>query len=133
MTEGETSREAFAGTVVEIDGGGDYSINTSEAVGGDVVLNLSDGRAFKIVIGGAPVLEVTANGSSVRIDIGGGAQERLVLGDALKELLNQFFLTKFDVHMHPTAMGPSGPPLPAFTGVQITDDVLSDVARTKKS
>ena len=79
------------------------------------------------------MLSVSATGGRVLIDLGGNATERLVLGDALKQFLNQFFLTKYDLHTHPTAMGPSGPPLPLFTGAQMTDDQLSDVVRTKKS
>lgn len=66
------------------------------------------------------------------IDIGGHASEPLVLGDQLMAMLNGFF-TKYDVHTHPTAMGPSGPPLPLFTGTTMSADQLSDVARTKKS
>ena len=47
-------------------------------------------------------------------------------------MLNGFFM-KYDVHTHPTAMGPSGPPLPLFTGTTMSADQLSDVARTKKN
>lgn len=84
-------------------------------------------------VDGSTVFEVTNDGSRTRIDLGGGSNERLVLGDALKALLNEFFMQKFDLHIHPTPMGPSGPPLPAFTGAQMTDAQLSDVARTKKA
>lgn len=130
--EEPTSKEVFAGSTLEIDHGGDYVIDTSEALGGDVCLRLAAGRAFSVEIGGATVFEISNTGSAVRIDLGGGSGERLVLGDALKTLLNEFFLTKYDVHTHPTAMGPSGPPLPLFTGTQVGDAQLSDVARTKK-
>lgn len=131
-TENPTARETFADSVVEIDHAGDYIIDTTEALGGDVYVRLSEGRAFCVEIGGVRVFEVARSGGSVRIDLGGGSGERVVLGDALKALLNEFFQTKYDVHTHPTAMGPSGPPLPAFTGAQITDDHLSSISRTKK-
>ena len=130
--EDPTAIETFADSTLEIDHGGDYIIDTTEALGGDVYIKLSSGRGFSIEVGGETVFEVTANGGSVSIDLGGGSGERLVLGDALKTLLNDFFQTKYDLHTHPTAMGPSGPPLPLFTGAKVTDDHLSSVARTKK-
>ncbi len=127
-----TALETFADSKLEIDHGGDYIIDTTEALGGDVYVKLSSGRGLSIEVGGETIFEVTASDGTVRIDLGGGSGERLVLGDALKTLLNDFFQTKYDLHTHPTAMGPSGPPLPLFTGAQVTDDHLSSVARTKK-
>jgi hypothetical protein len=35
------------------------------------------------------------------------------------------------VHVHPTPMGPSGPPLPAFTGGRLDQSVLSEVTYTR--
>ena len=128
-----TAREVFSGTTREIDTAGDYTIDTTGAINGDVRFVLGAGRSVSIDIGGQTVFEVTTAGGSTRIDLGGGSGERLVLGDALRTLLNEFFQTKFDVHTHPTAMGPSGPPLPLFAGTQMTDDQLSSVARTKRS
>lgn len=128
-----TAREVFAGSTLEIDAAGDYIIDTHEALGGDVRVRLSAGRSLIVEVGGGTVFEVTNDGSQTRVDLGGGSGERLVLGDALKSLLNDFFMQKFDLHVHPTPMGPSGPPLPPFTGTQMTDAQLSDVARTKKS
>jgi hypothetical protein len=78
-----------------------------------------------------PVFEVSSDGSQVKIDLGGRASERLLLGDALKTLLNEFFV-KYDTHTHTTAMGPSGPPL-VPSAAQVTDAQLSSVARTKQS
>ena len=127
-----TAKEVFAGCTTEIDAAGDYLVDTTEALGGDVRFNLSDGRAIIIEIGGQPTFQVSNHGGSVRIDIGGQASERLVLGDALMQLLNQFFEQKFELHTHPTAMGPTGPPLPLFGGVRMSDAQLSSVARTKK-
>lgn len=132
MSDQPTALETFADSKVEIDHAGDFIVDTSAALAGDVYIRLSPGRAFHIVVDGTTVFEVTSNGSSVRIDLGGGATERLVLGDALRSLLNEFWQTKYDLHTHPTPMGPSGPPLPLFTGTQMTDDQLSDVARTKR-
>ncbi|MCB9596930.1 MAG: hypothetical protein H6719_29675 [Sandaracinaceae bacterium] len=132
MSDSPTAIESFADSTIEIDHGGDFIVDTSAALAGDVYVRLSPGRAFNVVVDGATVFQVTSDGSNVRIDLGGGAGERLVLGDALKSLLNEFWQMKYDVHTHPTAMGPSGPPLPLFTGTQMGDDQLSDVARTKR-
>lgn len=133
MTEENiTARETFAGSLIEIDGAGDYLIDTREAIGGDLHIKLAAGRSVSIEIGGRLAFEVSTSGSQVLVDIGGNATERLVLGDRLMTLLNTFF-AKYDVHTHPTAMGPSGPPLPLFTGTTMTPDQLSDVARTKKT
>ncbi|MCA9610867.1 MAG: hypothetical protein KC619_34965 [Myxococcales bacterium] len=128
-----TARETHSGTTTEIDSAGDYVIDTTEALGGDVVFRLAAGRAFSIEIGGESVFEVASDGHRVRIDLGGGASERVVLGDALRSLLNEFFQTKYDVHVHTHPMGPTGPPLPPFTGTQMTDQELSNVTRTKQS
>ena len=130
--EAPTARETFAGSLVEIDGAGDYIVDTSDALGGDIHVKLGSGRALSIEVGSQLVFEVTVNGGRVSIDIGGSASEPLVLGNQLMTMLNTFF-TKYDVHTHPTAMGPSGPPLPLFTGTTMSADQLSDVARTKKS
>jgi hypothetical protein len=127
-----TAKETFAGSAVEIDGSGDYLINTTQALGGDMRVQLGDGRALVIEIGGVPAFQVSRHGSTVRVDLGGRSSERLVLGDAFMELLNQFFEQKFEMHVHPTPMGPSGPPLPAFTGTRMTEEQLSSVARTKR-
>jgi hypothetical protein len=129
-----TAHENHAGTQLEIDGGGNYSIDTREAdAAGDTTLRLKSGASLKVEIGGIPALRIEEIGGWVRIELAEGADQRLVLGDQLVAVLNNFFQTKFDLHVHPTAMGPSGPPLPAFIGTQLDDSVLSDIARTKKS
>jgi len=86
-----------------------------------------------------------ANGSGNQVFIGAGATESLVLGDSLKLLLDNYFdamgqwiLTKFDAHIHPTGVGPSGTPV-GFTGFdggtgdakKSTGDTLSKVGKTK--
>jgi hypothetical protein len=128
-----TARETFAGSALEIDAAGDYVIDTHEAIGGDVRVQLAAGRRLMVVVGGRTIFEVTNDGAQTRIDLGGGSSERLVLGDALKSLLNEFFAQKFDVHVHvtPAGGGTSDPPLPAFQGTQMTDAQLSNTARTK--
>jgi hypothetical protein len=125
-----TSKEVFAGSAVEIDGSGDYLINTTEALNGDIRMKLSEGRAVVIEIAGEPVFEVAQQGGKVRIDLGGAAAERLVLGDSFMALFNQLLAT-FNTHTHATSTGPSGPPIPPFTQT-MGDAHLSSIARTKK-
>ena len=132
MSESDvTSRETFSGVTVEIDGAGDYRVDTSDAIGGDVTIVLGDGRALNVEVGGRTVLQVTSSGGSMRVEIGGSGEQRMVLGDALKQFLDEFFQTKFDLHVHTTAMGPSGPPLPPFAGTSLPEATLSDIVRTK--
>ena len=50
-----TARETHSGTTTEIDSAGDYVIDTTEALGGDVVFRLAAGRAFSIEIGATQV------------------------------------------------------------------------------
>lgn len=129
-----TATETHAGTRIEIDTGGDYSIDTSDAAGsGNTTLRLKPGATLKIQIGGGIALRLEDIGGWLRLELGEAADQRLVLGDRLLEVLNAFFQTKFDLHVHPTPMGPSGPPLPPFAGTQLDDSVLSDIALTKKS
>src|SRR5512143_207706 len=101
-----TSLEKFAGSTVQIDSAGDYLVNTTEATNGDVRFQLAEGRALVVEVAGESVFEISQSGGQLRIDIGGAASERLVLGDALMALLNQFF-QQFNAHTHPTSMGPS--------------------------
>ena len=95
---------------------------------------------FVVEINGTDVFEVYKDSTGqVRIDLGDGAGERLVLGDSFKTFLNNFFATFFDAHTHigvTTGVGTSGPPSPTFIAParqNMGDDVLSDLAKTKKS
>jgi hypothetical protein len=127
-----TATEEFAGSRLEIQENGDYSIDTRDASQGDVHVHLSDGRALVVHVDGSPALSVSRSGGTTTIDLGGSASERVLLGDAFKAFLNEFLATKFDLHVHPTSMGPSGPPLPPFTGTMMGDDLLSNVTRTNR-
>lgn len=73
----------------------------------------------KIVIGSG---KESQNGSGSQISFGYNAQEPLVLGNTLANLLQEFMQKTIDAlttHTHPTGTGPSGPALPninAYTG-----------------
>lgn len=99
--------KSAAGHVVEMDDEG-KSIRITAAEGGSVSVSATGEITLK-----AP--KVTVESSS--IDLGGGATEPLVLGNAL--------LQAFNTHTHPSAAGPTGPPT-----VPLTPAVLAKKART---
>ncbi|GAA0680422.1 phage baseplate assembly protein V [Streptomyces malaysiensis subsp. malaysiensis] len=96
-----------AGHVVELDDQG-KAIRITAAEGGSVTVTAQGDITLK-----APKLTV----ESPSIDLGGGATEPLVLGNAL--------LQAFNAHTHPSAAGPTGPPTPPLTPA-----VLAKKART---
>lgn len=108
-----------------IDTVGAYTDITSEdssTAKGDVRVRVKDTQKLTIAMGDdEDVLEVWKDGTQLRIDLGEGATERIVLGDA--------FLTLYNNHTHPTGVGPSGTPV-----VQMQANLhLSEVAKTKQS
>ncbi|MFH9662568.1 phage baseplate assembly protein V [Streptomyces sp. NPDC017248] len=96
-----------AGHVVELDDQG-KAIRITAAEGGSVTVTAQGEVTLK-----APKVTV----DSPSIDLGGGATEPLVLGNAL--------LQAFNTHTHPSAAGPTGPPAPPLTPA-----VLAKKART---
>ncbi|MFI1018332.1 phage baseplate assembly protein V [Streptomyces sp. NPDC020965] len=96
-----------AGHVVELDDQG-KAIRITAAEGGSVTVTAQGEITLK-----APKVTVDAPD----IDLGGGATEPLVLGNAL--------LAAYNLHTHPSAAGPTGPPTPPLTAA-----VLAKKART---
>ncbi|AOT62467.1 MULTISPECIES: phage baseplate assembly protein V [Streptomyces] len=96
-----------AGHTVELDDTG-AQVRVTAAEGGSVTVTAHGDITLK-----APRVTV----DSAAIDLGGGATEPLVLGNAL--------LQAFNAHTHPTPAGPSGPPAPPLTPA-----VLARKART---
>jgi hypothetical protein len=81
--------------------------------GGTIILRASDGStSVTIDAAGKVVIEAAT------IELGDGASEALVLGNAFMQLFNS--------HTHSTGVGPSGPPTPTMTSGQ-----LSSVSSTK--
>lgn len=99
--------KSAAGHVIELDDEG-KAIRITAAAGGSVTVSADGEVTLK-----AP--KVTIDSSS--IDLGGGATEPLVLGNAL--------LQAFNTHTHPSGAGPTGPPAPPLTPA-----VLAKKART---
>lgn len=127
-----SATETCGGTRIEIATTGDYSIDTREAdEAGDATIRLKPGATLKIEVGDTTAVRIEDIGGWLRIEIGGGGDQRVVLGDRLVETLNAFLQSAFDVHIHPTPTGPSGPPLPQFVGGRIGENVLSETVLTK--
>lgn len=110
--------------------------------GGAFRIRMKSSKRFTIEMDGVDVLEVWKDGSQVRIDFGEGAAQRIILGDDFKSFLNNWMSTKFDLHVHTagtlldsTATACTGATGVAtgFTGTQMSDDLLSDLAKVKKS
>lgn len=100
-------------------GPGQYSFRTAaghlislDDAGGIVVIAEASGAEVRITGDG----EVIITASTIKL--GADASEKLVLGDAFKELFNS--------HTHPTGVGPSGPPTD-----QMGSSHLSDVSSTE--
>jgi hypothetical protein len=142
------------GTEFRIDASGNLLIDTVGAfediqsedesvAGGEVRVRVKASQRCIVEMDGTDVLEVWKDGGQVRIDLGTGASERLVLGDAFKSYLdielgkvNTFWSTVYALHGHPDPItGPSGPPtVPQVeTITPMLDSTLSDLAKTKKS
>ncbi|NVB37032.1 hypothetical protein G6O69_04265 [Pseudenhygromyxa sp. WMMC2535] len=75
--------------------------------GGTIVIQASDG-ATTLTIDAAGKVVIDA----ATIELGAGASEALVLGNAFMQLFNQ--------HTHSTGVGPSGPPTPTMTPSQLS-------------
>lgn len=117
-----------AGTEERINADGDYLLDTVGATadtedetpgaGGQVRIRVKSSQRLTVEMDGTDVLEVFESGGQVRIDLGAGAAERLVLGDT--------FMALFNSHTHPTGVGPSGAPIQPMGSSH-----LSSLAKTK--
>ena len=116
-------------------GKGQVRIRVKESSDADVRFTVSIGDD-------EDVLEVWKDGGQLRIDLGEGADERLILGDTFKTFfdgeiakINTFWSTLYNTHVHPVPMG-GNTLVPTVTQTdtisQIPDDNLSDLAKTKK-
>ncbi|HWS89099.1 MAG TPA: phage baseplate assembly protein V [Pyrinomonadaceae bacterium] len=90
---------------------------TMEDSGGKVSIKTSGGQSITMDASGIKLTATNITLSGTSISLGEGAAMPLVLGTAL--------LAAFNTHIHPTAVGPSGPPV-----VPLTPAVLSKVTKT---
>ncbi|KKN12123.1 hypothetical protein LCGC14_1019670 [marine sediment metagenome] len=101
---------------------------------GSVVINVLDNHKLTLgadgkltaELGSGTSLVVEENGASAKLTLGDGTKSVAVaeplktLYDALKTQLDLF-----DAHIHPTGMGPSGPPTPTISAPAFDDDIIS--------
>lgn len=113
---------------------------------GQVRIRVKVGQRFTVAMGDdEDVLEVFKDGAQLRIDLGPGAAERLVLGDSFRDYVNNQVKTYVDAHTHlpgtflVTLPGPSTVNVTGVSGAPVTsmpsmaETLLSDLAKTKRS
>jgi len=113
---------------------------------GQVRVRVKEGQRFTVAMGDDDdVLEVWKDGAQLRIDLGEGAAERLVLGDSFRDFVNNQVKTYVDGHTHGpggfqvTLPGPSTVNVTGVSGAPLTsmpsmaETLLSDLAKTKRS
>jgi hypothetical protein len=116
----------------------DRSTEDNSASVGDIRMRVKDGQRLTIAMGSdEDTLEIYKDGGQLRIDLGEAAAERLVLGDSFLSFFNQFVQT-FNNHTHPYtdtgAVPPASVTTPTTTpGTEMTEVLLSDLAKTKKT
>lgn len=96
---------------------------------GSPLVRVRSSGAVEIEVGGEVLLCIARRGDSVTIDLGAGAEERLVLGDSFRGFLNEFIAERFDAHVHAVQGKVTTPPQPQFTGAQMPEEHLSRTVR----
>jgi uncharacterized protein involved in type VI secretion and phage assembly len=120
------------GVVTLTDAGG--SVMTFDAKGGKVTLEDSNGNKLTMEAAGTTVED--ANGNKIEMAAAGvtvsgqkvvvkGTQVMLAGEGGEPIIKGQSFLTLFATHVHPTAMGPSGPPVPQGEMSSLSTKVLT--------
>jgi hypothetical protein len=98
----------------------DRSTEDNSSAGGQVRVRVKDTQRLTIAMGDdEDVLEIYKAGGQLRIDLGEGSDERVILGDS--------FMQFFNSHIHPTGVGPSDVPT-----LPMDATLLSEVSKTKK-
>jgi hypothetical protein len=132
------------GTEVRINGGGDILIDTTgayedaatedtAAARGNVRMRVKEGQRLTIAMGAdEDVLEVFKDGDQLRVDLGEAADERVILGDSWRSFFNDWLSNEYYMHTHPTGVGPSSAPIEQL-GTEMSEDLLSDLSKTKKT
>lgn len=87
-------------------------------------------QAYNITVDGdAYIKSKNAVLDCERVDVGKDADSPIALGDKLLEALNKFLESEYATHQHPTAVGPSGPPMKPAT--KLMDTLLSKLGFIK--
>ena len=134
------------GTELRISADGDLLIDALNAYGkenaetgeedatqgqGEIRIRIKEDRRVTIEVNGTDVFEVWQDGGQVRIDLGEGATERLILGDTFRSFFNDFITNIFNLHTHNSGTGPTD--VPNQTQTTMPESHLSDLAKTKQS
>lgn len=149
----DESYRRWAGTEERINAEGDYLLDTVgatddnvdevvDSAGGQIRFRVKSEQRFTVEMDGTDVLEVFVDASQVRIDLGEGATQRLVLGDDNKMAFDNFRtalstwigLVKTGIETSPSGTLDNTAFSAAIT--QLGTDMgnaLSDLAKTKKS
>lgn len=91
--------------------------------------SIKDINSVNLVMGhdeGGIQIHLTPNGT-MEVKVTGESEEAVALGNALQSFWNNSFKPTFDAHIHPTGVGPSGPPAspaPAFDAKIISKVLL---------
>jgi len=130
-----------AGTELEIDKDGNVLLTdaggakvTLDAKGGKLLVEDANGNKLTMEAAGTTVED--ANGNKIEMAAAGvtvsgqkvviKGQQVALAGDGGEPILKgQSFLTLFATHIHPTAMGPSGPPVPQGEMSTLSTKVLT--------
>lgn len=124
-TGGSVTAQTTGGHAVKLDDGGKkVTVETSsgqkvemEDAGGKITIQTSTGASITLDATGVTIKATSVTLSAASVGLGGSGGQPLVLGTAL--------IAAFNAHVHPTAFGPSGPPVPPLTPA-----VLSTTAKT---
>ncbi len=109
-------------TRVEVQSDGSFVVNVLDkhkmTLGVDGKLNVELGNGASLV--------VEENGADAKLTLGDGAKS-VAVAEPLKVLYNllKAQLDLFDAHIHPTGMGPSGPPTPLIAAPAFDDKIIS--------
>ena len=143
------------GEAIEITSSAKYPYNNviETQSGHTIILDDTEGNEhITILHKNGDYVEITDNELTVKsktkvqviapeIDLGGASTEPLVLGDKLKAYIDDSIVGKFkefldndySTHIHPTGVGPSGPPsgTPTVEFGDFEDDILSEQNKSK--
>lgn len=107
-----------SGTKIEINDAGELTITGVDNVNinSDLDTNITVKGATNITSDGDVTVD-TPNAIVIAdtIDLGGSSTEPLVLGTEFMTFLNNYFTAEYNAHIHPTGVGPSGPPVTPAT------------------
>jgi hypothetical protein len=122
----DRGKDESTGTKVSVSANGTFKVATKSDKQSVVI----DHSAGTITVTGDKDLTLKAD----KIHIGGGADEHAVLGDTLVDLMGNL-IDLMVTEQHPTAVGPSGPPLnaPAYKALKLRlQTALSQFTFVKK-